>query len=80
MTSSSSNTALFAQSFQIVSCPKCHADFRFYRSSSSHIDESGFEVYRIECINCAAPLSGIIDPADNRLLLSEQDAGFDRQD
>jgi hypothetical protein len=69
-----------AQGFQIVACPKCHAKFRFYRSASPHIDESGFESYRIECVGCEALLIGIIDPADNKLLLSERDAGFDRQD
>jgi transcription elongation factor Elf1 len=55
---------------QTVVCPKCNAQFVFYRSSSAHIDASGFESYQLECSQCGTPLSGIVDPADNKLLLS----------
>ena len=67
----SSNNAFQAKKFQIVTCPNCHLNFRFYRSASPHIDECGFESYGLECPRCAAPLRGIIDPADDKLLLSE---------
>ena len=58
---------------QIVACPKCNAQFRFYRSNAPHIDACGFEHYTLECVRCDAALIGIIDPADNKLLLSEPD-------
>jgi hypothetical protein len=61
-----------ARSYQIVACPKCHANFRFYKSLSPHIDERGFESYSLECMRCDARLLGIIDPADNKLVLSEE--------
>jgi hypothetical protein len=35
------------------------------------MDECGFETYAIDCPQCGAPLAGIIDPADDALLLSE---------
>ena len=56
---------------QTVACPKCNAQFVFYRSGAAHIDDFGFESYRLECAQCGAPLSGIIDPADDILLLSQ---------
>jgi len=56
---------------QTVACPKCHAEFVFYRSSAAHIDDYGFESYQLECPQCGTPLSGIIDPADDKLLLSQ---------
>jgi hypothetical protein len=64
----------FARSYQIVACPECHASFRVYRSPSPHIDERGFESYSLECMRCDTQLLGIIDPADNKLVLSEQSA------
>src|SRR5262249_4001642 len=56
---------------QIVACPKCDAEFEFSRSIRPHIDECGFESYDLHCVTCSAPLHGIIDPADDKLLLSE---------
>ena len=56
---------------QIVTCPKCNAGFEFRRSIRPHIDECGFESYDLECLNCSASLHGIIDPGDDKLLLSE---------
>jgi hypothetical protein len=70
---------LVAQDPQIVACPKCNAQFRFFRSSAARFDDCGFESYRLECIRCTTPLIGIIDPADNKLLLSEQDTKPDLQ-
>ncbi len=66
----SSNNAFHAKTFQIVACPHCRLQFRFYRSSVPHIDECGFESYSLECLRCDARLNGIIDPADDKLLLS----------
>jgi hypothetical protein len=54
---------------QIVTCPKC--EFEFRRSIRPHIDECGFESYDLECVTCSALLHGIIDPADDKLLLSD---------
>jgi hypothetical protein len=55
-------------------CPKCSARLDFRRSAHPDIDACGFETYRLDCQECGATLSGIIDPADNALLLSECDA------
>jgi hypothetical protein len=41
------------------------------RSAVPPIDECGFESYRFACHSCGAALAGIIDPADDQLLLSE---------
>ena len=72
MASSSANKTSLARSFRIVACPKCRAKLRFYRSPSPEIDERGFESYNIECTRCFALILGIVDPADNTLLLSEE--------
>jgi hypothetical protein len=55
---------------QSVACPKCDTQFTFYRSSTPHFDECGFELYQLNCGKCETPLVGIVDPADNKLLLS----------
>lgn len=53
-----------------VACPKCDAQFTFYRSSTPNVDECGFESYRLKCGKCKTHLVGIVDPADDKLLLS----------
>ena len=52
-------------------CPKCHAVLNFSRSITPDIDSSGFESYRLDCQECGVKLYGIIDPADDALILSE---------
>lgn len=42
----------------------------FLRGDAPHIDECGFESYSLKCKECGTPLSGIIDPADELLVLS----------
>jgi hypothetical protein len=59
---------------QIVTCPKCNVGFEFRRSIRPHIDECGFESYDLECATCSASLHGIVDPADDMLLLSERES------
>jgi len=54
-----------------VVCPRCSAHLAFRRSLHPHIDACGFESYALECTNCGASLAGVIDPADETLLLSE---------
>ncbi len=56
---------------QAIECPKCEARLVFYRSSTPRIDSSGFESYSLECKECGTRLGGIIDPYDEKLLLSE---------
>ena len=56
---------------QLITCPKCSARLAFTRSSAADIDECGFEIYRLTCKECSAPLAGVVDPADDTLLLSE---------
>jgi hypothetical protein len=53
-----------------VACPKCDAELKFYRSDRPHIDECGFESYSLKCRACGSVLVGIIDPADDKLLLT----------
>jgi hypothetical protein len=53
-----------------IACPKCDASLTFYRSDKPHIDECGFESYSLNCRGCGSTLVGIIDPVDDRLLLT----------
>jgi hypothetical protein len=53
-----------------VACPKCDVSFKFQRSINPHIDECGFESYAFKCSACGSTLVGIIDPADDILLLT----------
>ena len=53
-----------------VACPKCSVSLKFYRSDKPHIDECGFESYSLRCRACGSMLVGIIDPADDKLLLT----------
>ena len=53
-----------------VACPKCDASLKFYRSDKPHIDECGFESYSLKCRACGSMLVGIIDPADDTLLVT----------
>jgi hypothetical protein len=58
-------------------CPKCHAVLNFCRSITPDIDSSGFESYRLDCQECGVALSGIIDPADDALIISESPSPAD---
>jgi hypothetical protein len=53
-----------------VACPKCSVSLTFYRSDEPHIDECGFESYSLNCRACGSTLVGVIDPVDDRLLLT----------
>jgi hypothetical protein len=53
-----------------VACPKCGAKLKFFRSDKPRIDECGFESYSLKCNACGSMLAGIIDPADDELLLT----------
>jgi hypothetical protein len=55
----------------LIACPVCGAGIAFARSPVPHMDECGFESYRFECKDCGAVLAGIVDPADEALLLTE---------
>ena len=41
------------------------------RSRTPRVDDCGFESYRLQCKECGAKLVGIIDPSDDKWLLSE---------
>jgi hypothetical protein len=43
-------------------------EFEFRRTIRPHIDE--FESNDLKCVACSASLHGIVDPADDELLLS----------
>jgi C4-type Zn-finger protein len=53
-----------------VACPKCAASLKFHRSNKPHIDECGFQSYSFKCRACGSLLVGVIDPADDALLLT----------
>jgi hypothetical protein len=53
-----------------VACPKCSVSLKFYRSDKPHIDECGFESYSLNCMACGSTLVDVIDPVDDRLLLT----------
>jgi hypothetical protein len=53
-----------------VACPQCDASLTLYRSDRPHIDECGFESYTLKCGACGSVLVGIIDPIEDKLLVS----------
>lgn len=55
-----------------AACPRCNAALELVRSDTPRIDDCGFESYRFECTDCGTALIGIIDPADDTLLVSER--------
>jgi hypothetical protein len=59
-----------ASAVQFIACPRCSGRITFARSSTPRIDECGFESYNLECKLCGARLAGLIDPADDALLLT----------
>jgi len=71
MSASSANHPLRLKTFQLVACPHCNLNFRFHRTITPQIDECGFENHCLEYPRCDAPLRGIIDPADDKLLISQ---------
>jgi hypothetical protein len=53
-----------------VACPNCAAALMIQRSDRPQIDECGFESYSLNCRACGSALVGIVDPLDDRLLLT----------
>lgn len=72
MSPSPPDTTIALAGLQLAECPKCNARFKFFRANAPHIDTCGFETYSLKCGGCDAMLIGIIDPADDKLLLSEE--------
>ena len=63
-------TAEAAEAVELIACPHCGAQLMFGRSRIPLIDACGFESYHLDCDTCGTPLGGVIDPADDALLLS----------
>jgi hypothetical protein len=40
-----------------------------------HIDRCGYETCELECPNCKVALFGVVDPLDDKLLISVRDSG-----
>ncbi len=59
-----------AEAVELVACPLCRAQLTFWRSGVPSIDACGFESYHLDCDVCGTSLGGVIDPADDTLLLS----------
>jgi hypothetical protein len=53
-----------------IECPECKAHSAFRRATFPQFDSSGFEIYSFQCQSCGASIVGIIDPFDDKLLLS----------
>jgi hypothetical protein len=53
-----------------VACPNCTAALVIQRSDRPQIDECGFESYSLSCRACGSALVGIVDPLDDKLLLT----------
>jgi DNA-directed RNA polymerase subunit RPC12/RpoP len=62
-------STLFA--IDVIACPKCAARLTLNRDLLPLIDSAGFENYSFKCEQCGAELVGVIDPFDDRLLVSE---------
>jgi hypothetical protein len=54
----------------VTTCPRCRVGLSVTRNSLPPIDRCGFESYSLVCEHCGAGLAGIVDPADDALLLS----------
>jgi hypothetical protein len=65
------NHALTTAVHNVPLCPQCHTRLNFYRSQTPDIDAAVFENYRLDCQQCGTALVGIIDPADDALIVSE---------
>jgi predicted nucleic acid-binding Zn ribbon protein len=57
----------------LVECPRCTTRLKIIRRRVPLIDSCGFESYSFECDGCGARLVGIVDPFDDKLLVSELD-------
>lgn len=55
---------------EAVACPRCSTQRALQRSASAPIDGCGFESYSFKCRGCGARIAGVVDPADDALLLS----------
>jgi hypothetical protein len=53
-----------------AACPGCAGALIIQRSDRPQIDECGFESYSLQCGACGSVLVGIVDPLDDRLLLT----------
>jgi len=53
-----------------VACPGCSASLVIHRSNNPQIDECGFESYSLTCRACGSALACIVDPLDDKLLLT----------
>jgi hypothetical protein len=54
-------------------CPSCNRSISC-AEDDCRFDDHGFESYQIDCGYCRAELIGIVDPADDALLLSIKSA------
>jgi hypothetical protein len=55
-----------------TACPHCNKRPTLSRNDSPYFDECGFESYDFSCSTCGASLTGIVDPFDGALLISER--------
>jgi hypothetical protein len=53
-----------------IACPRCDTSLTVFRSENPYIDECGFESYSLKCGVCGSALVGIIDPTDDKLLVT----------
>ncbi len=54
----------------VLACPGCDAVLEYACHATPGVDECGFESYRFRCGACGVVVLGIVDPADQTLLLT----------
>jgi hypothetical protein len=58
-----------AERLRKAECPKCNHSVSC-AESEGRFDAEGFESYQIDCAHCRMRRVGVVDPADDALLLS----------
>jgi hypothetical protein len=53
-----------------AACPGCDAALDYDSQAVAYVDECGFESYRFRCGGCGVIVVGLVDPADQMLLLA----------
>ena len=54
----------------VAICPNCKSGSKLLRATIPQIDSCGFESYFFQCETCTNSLAGIIDPMNDKLLVS----------
>jgi hypothetical protein len=61
----------------VVKCPKCAASTKYFRTPFAHIDTCGFESYSFRCECCGSAIGGVVNPLDDKLMVSLLEPAID---